>query len=82
MQRTGEPEVGPRLRLVCDTVPVAGTAEVTVDTVSSVTWWYPDGQTITRIGDMTVIDPGEGDAYFGRSDPVTAPPLDHHRELS
>lgn len=53
-----------------------------MDTVSSVTWWYPDGQTITRIGDMTVIDPGEGDAYFGRSDPVTAPPLDHHRELS
>jgi hypothetical protein len=76
--------VGPRLRLVCDTAPVAGTAEVMVwgdDTVSSVTWWYPDGQTITRIGDMTVIDPGEGDAYVGRSDPVTALPLDDHRDL-
>ena len=76
--------MGPRLRPVCDTAPVPEAAQVTAwgdDMVLSVTRWYPDGQTITRIGDMTVIDPGEGDAYFGRSDPVAAQPLDHHRDL-
>jgi hypothetical protein len=56
---------------MCDTAPVSEAVQVTVlgdDTAWSVTWWYPDGQTITRIGDMTVIDPRGGGAVTAIGD--------------
>jgi hypothetical protein len=54
---------------MCDTAPESEAIQATVwgdDTVWSVTWWYPDGQTITRIGDVTVIDPGDDGVHIQR----------------
>jgi hypothetical protein len=61
---------------MCDTAPVSGAVQVTVlgdDTASSVTWWFPDGRTITRIGDVTLVDPGDGTAHVYCRDLVTVP---------
>jgi hypothetical protein len=57
-----------------DTAPVSGAAQVTVwsdGTDWSVTWWYPDGRTITQIGDVTVVDLGDGGAHICRTDSDT-----------
>jgi hypothetical protein len=60
---------------MCDMAPFSGPAQVTVwtdDTTWSITWWYPDGRTITRTGDVTVVDPGDGSAHLHHQDPFSA----------
>jgi hypothetical protein len=58
---------------MCDMAAVSGAGQMAVwvdDTARSVTWWYPDGGTITRVDDVVVVDPGDDAAHLHCADPV------------